>query len=407
MRVPLTSRLLISLVAGLIVGGIISASGVPELRAIPDYIEPVGALWTNAIRMTVVPLIVSLLVTSLAGPRSEGLVAQVGGRLIALMCALVTGVALFAATVGPPLLSVVPLGAADASGAGPRAPLGELPPFRSWLVDLVPPNPIKSAVDGALLPLMVATAAVALALGRVRPEVRDPTVRVFEAIREAMFILIDWILLAAPVGVFALVIALAAHLGAPAARALGHYVLVASVLVTVSLLALYPIVRAFGGVRVMEFARAVAPAQVVAFTTRSSLAALPALATAAATLRLPPSVSGLVLPIAVSTFKYSSPIVRITGTLLVARLYGIHLEPLPIAAIATAIAILSFYTPGIPSGGLFVMTPIYEAIGLPVEGIGILIALDVIPDTFMTTANVTANLVVATLVSKSIRTSEG
>ena len=108
---------------------------------------------------------------------------------------------------------------------------------------------------------------------------------------------------------------------------------------------------------------------------------------------------GLVLPAAVSLFKYASPIVRITGTFFVASLFGIELSFIEGASIVAGIGALSFYSPGIPSGGLFVMAPLYQAFGLPLEGIGILIALDIIPDMFITMSNVTADLAVAAVVS--------
>ena len=98
-------------------------------------------------------------------------------------------------------------------------------------------------------------------------------------------------------------------------------------------------------------------------------------------------------------FKFASPIARGTGTFFIARLYGIDLGVVEIATITGAIAALSFYSPGVPSGGLFIMTPIYIALGLPVEGIGLLIALDLIPDMFITTANVTADMSVAVILS--------
>ena len=120
-------------------------------------------------------------------------------------------------------------------------------------------------------------------------------------------------------------------------------------------------------------------------------------------LQLPRQASALVLPLAVSVFKFASPIVRVVGSLVVARLYGIPLGPAETAAIAVGIGVLSFYTPGVPSGGLLVITPLYESLGLPLEGIGLLIALDAIPDMFMTAGNVTGDLAVAALVSHDSR----
>jgi Na+/H+-dicarboxylate symporter len=119
------------------------------------------------------------------------------------------------------------------------------------------------------------------------------------------------------------------------------------------------------------------------------------------TLALRPEVAGLVLPAAVSVFKYSSPVVRIAGTFFVASLFGVELGAIEAAAVVAGIGALSFYSPGIPSGGLFVMAPLYQAFGLPLEGIGVLIALDIVPDMFITGANVTGNLAVAALVDRS------
>ena len=178
--------------------------------------------------------------------------------------------------------------------------------------------------------------------------------------------------------------------------------LVASGLVVIASAALYPIATVFGRIPLRQFARACAPAQAVAFSTRSSLASLPAmLDSAERELKLSPHVSGMVLPVAVALFKFASPIGRMTGTFFVAQLYGVDLGVAQIAAITGAIAALSFYSPGIPSGGLFILTPIYVALNLPVEGVGLLIALDLIPDMFITTGNVTADMAVVAVIGRS------
>jgi Na+/H+-dicarboxylate symporter len=350
----------------------------------------------------VIPLIVSLLITAIVSDRQTVAVASTGGRTLLLFAIFAAGSSLFGALAGPPLMAMMPIDASAATALRPEGATNTvaLPPFRNWLVDLVPANPIKALADGAMLPIIVFTIAFGLALSRVTGAARDVVASTFEAIKETMFVLIGWILAVAPIGVFALVLSLTARVGASAAGALGYFVLIACILLVIANLALYIVIAVFGRVRVRDFARAVAPAQAVGFTTRSSLAALPALVAGAEKLGLPSSLSGLTLPLGVSVFKYASPIVRIVGTLFVARLYGIELGPGQVAAIAAAIGILSFYSPGIPSGGLFVMTPLYLAFGLPIEGVGILIALDFIPDMFLTTANVTADLTVAVLMSQ-------
>jgi Na+/H+-dicarboxylate symporter len=218
---------------------------------------------------------------------------------------------------------------------------------------------------------------------------------------------VGWILATAPIGVFALTLTLAAQTGVAVIGAVAGFLVVVALLLVVAALATYPLVRVFGGIPVRIFARACVPAQAVAFSTRSSLASLPPmLEEAEATLKLPPQVSGLVLPASVSVFKYASPISRIAGTFFIASLFGVELGGLEIAAIAAALGAFSFYSPGIPSGGLFIMAPLYQAFGLPLEGIGILIALDLLPDMILTVANVTGDMAVAAIIGGKERAVE-
>ena len=398
-----TSRVLLALVSGLAAGMAASAAGSPALLDAISASGAVGTIWVNAIRMTVIPLVVSLLVTGIAST-STSAVGRVGGRALLVFGILVGCASLLAALAAPPLLqtiSIDPASVAAIRGGAARTAV-ELPPFRDWITGLVPVNPVQAAAEGAMLPLILFTAVSALALTRIRAEHRELVVRFSEAAAETMFVLVDWILRVAPVGVFFLALDLAARAGVDLAGAIGWYLLICCGLLIAGLLLLYPVVTLVAGVRARDFARAALPAQVVGFSTRSSLAALPAMIEGAERrLGLPVRVTGLALPLAVSIFKYGSPTGRITGTLFVARLYGIELGAAEIAALSASIGVLSFYGPGIPSGALFVITPVYVSFGLPVEGIGLLLALDMIPDMFMTTVNVTADMAAAALLSRA------
>ncbi len=399
----LTARVLAALLAGLVAGVVIAWSKSPSLLSVVSAVEPIGALWVNAIRMTVVPLVVSLLFTGIASSSGHN-IGRMGGRAVAWFVGLVAAGALFTAIVAPPLLSLADLDSAAFASLreGTSTAAVELPPFRDWIVNLIPSNPVRAAADGAMLPLIVFTALFALAATRLESVHRDLLVGVATAVSRAVLVIVEWILLVAPVGVFFLVLSLAARTGAELVVALGSFVLVACGLIVIAGAALYPIATVFGGIPLRQFARACAPVQAVAFSTRSSLASLPAmLDSAERELKLSPQVSGMVLPIAVALFKFASPIARMTGTFFVAQLYGIELGVVQIAAITGAIAALSFYSPGIPSGGLFILTPIYIALNLPVEGVGLLIALDLIPDMFITAGNVTADMAVAAIIGRS------
>jgi Na+/H+-dicarboxylate symporter len=143
------------------------------------------------------------------------------------------------------------------------------------------------------------------------------------------------------------------------------------------------------------------PAQAIAFSFSSSIASLPALVEGAEEgLRLPAEVTAFVLPLAVSTFKYAAPVSWSIGALFVAWFYGIPLHAGQYLTIAFACIFLAFAVPGVPRGAFLMLAPLFLAIGLPVEGIGILIAVDAIPDLFATVTNATGDLAAAVLVAR-------
>ena len=400
--------ILLGLVGGLLAGVLIESSGSALLQRASDVVEPIGTLWVNAIRMTVIPLLISLVITAVASSVDASNATRVGGRSIALFVAMVAlsmVLALLTApfALGPLQIDATAAEALRASGAAATAPAQSLS-FRDWLVSVIPLNPIQAAAEGAVLPVLVFSLLFGLAASRITSDARESLVRFFLAVRDTLFVLIRWILVVAPVGVFALALPLTATLGSAVVGAIGYFILVSCVLLALGIGLLYVLVTLWGRMPLGEFARACAPVQVVAISTRSSLASLPALLESARALKLPAQIAAVTIPLGVSVFKYGSPIARITGTLFIAKLYGIELGAVELMALAAALIILPFYSPGVPSGGLLVMTPVYVALNLPVEGIGLLIALDAIPDMFLTVANVTAILTSATLLSRPVRT---
>jgi Na+/H+-dicarboxylate symporter len=250
-----------------------------------------------------------------------------------------------------------------------------------------------------MLPLIVFTLFFALAVVRLSGPTRDTLLTFFSALGAAMLTIVRWVILAAPVGVFALVVPLAAHTGASAAGALAFYVVVYAVASLVAALLLYPVVAVFGHIPMRRFARAALPMQLIAFSTSSSLASLPAaIEGAERELGLTTSVSGFVLPLAVSMFKLAAPVSWTVGTLFVGWFYGIPLHARELAIIAFAAVFLASAAPGIPRGAFIMLAPLFQTIGLPVEGIGILIAVDALPDVFATVLNATGNLAAAAIV---------
>ena len=400
-----SARILLGLALGLLGGIGFSLLDASSASKLPSMIEPIGTLWVNAIRMTVIPLLMALMITAIAGQGNTGIVAQLGGKAMAWFISMIVASSLFCFLVAPPLIAMLSIDPEASrtlleSTATENIGSSELPPFRDWLVALIPINPVRAAADNAVLPLMVFTGLFSMALLTIKAEQRTHLVGFFSAIKETMFVLIAWIMRLAPIGIFALVFPLAATLGVSAISVLGSFIVIVCALITAFTLALYPLAVYIGKIKLRDFARALAPAQIIGFSTRSSLAALPACFTATETLGISNKVSGVVLPIAVTLFKFASPIARTAGTYFVASLYGIDLTNYELFIIAAAIGLFSFYSPAIPSGGLLIMAPVYISLGLPVQGIGILIAVDLIVDMFITTANVSANVTAAAILSK-------
>lgn len=410
----LTARVLFGLVAGLAAGVAISLSQSPLLLTVARAAEPLGTMFINAIRMTVIPLVVSSLIVGVARSGEARSIGRIGWRALTIFVAVLFTGAILTALVGQPLLARLPIdpastaalqaSAAAASGAATES-AKKIPTFAQWLVELVPANPVKAAADGAMLPLIVFSLATGVALLRVGEELRRNIVSFFDGLFGAMLVLVRWVLALAPLGVFALALPLAARLGISAAGALAYYVALVAVLSTAfMLLVLYPAAVLIGRVPLRQFARASAPAQAVAFSARSSLAALPAMMEGASSvLRLSPTITSFFLPLAASTFRAGAGVGLTIGVLFAARLYGAILTPAQIATVVVTVVLTSFSVPGIPGGSIVVMLPVMLAAGIPVEGIGILLGIDTIPDMFRTTTNVTGHMAAAAMVSRADR----
>ena len=403
-----STRVLIGLGGGLALGALIAAIGNPRYVEWADAITPLGTLWINAIRMTIIPLVVALLITGVAGAADLRAIGRIGGRSLLTFVLLLIGtaaiimpLAVLAFSFLPPIGASrpeLPAGAVEAAGeiAGTQAP-----GFGGWLVSLIPTNPIGAAASGAMLQVVLFSLILALAIAKSGALTRDTLLGFFRALSEAMLTIVRWVVALAPIGVFALVLPLAAHGGAGVVGAMGFYVAAYSLGSIVITLLLYPVVRVFGGVPMGRFGRASLPAQTVAFASASSLASLPAMIEGAERgLEIPKRVSGFVLPLAVSTFKIAAPIAWTIGALFVGWFYGMPLGLGGLATVAFASVFLSFAGPGVPRGAWLLLAPLFIAIHLPVEGIGILIAVDAIPDIFSTVVNVTGDMAAAVIVAR-------
>lgn len=401
---------LIALVVGLLLGAAMASTKSALLEPIVRIVEPVGTLWINAVRMTIIPLVISMLIAAVASSDSLRSMGRLGGSALLFFVTMVGLTGVYVAFLGPPLFSALTIDPAAAaalretaasSSQQVAATVRGMGGFAQRLVELVPPNPFRAAADGTMLPLIVFALVLGAALSRVPAELRDTPVRFFRAISEAMLVVIRWVFLAAPIGVLALAIVVGARLGYAAVRAVAYYVGIFALLMLGIMALVYAAAVLFGQVSLRRFAAAVAPAQVIALGSRSSSAALPSMIDAARqVLRLPPQIVSFVLPMAVAIFRISVPVSFVLGALFLGKLYGVPLDGGQIALLVVLSILFSFSVPPVPSGSLFVMAPVFADFGIPVEGIAILIAIDVIPDLLKTTTIVTAHMASAVVVAR-------
>jgi len=384
------------LIAGLLLG--IFAVGVDP--RVVDIADAIGTLWVNGLRMTIVPLIVALLVTGIASAARAARAGRQTARALLWFVALLWASSIIAALVTPALLALWPLdpgaGAALASALGEGEPVGTIAGIGDFLRGLVPVNVIAAAAEEAVLPLIIFTLIFAFALTRLPEAPRERLTGFFDALAEAMIVVIGWVLKLAPFGVFALAFTVGARAGAQAFGALAHYVVIVSAVGVVIWLAAYPVAMIGGRRGLGEFLRASAPAQAVAVSTRSSLASLPAMLRGAEELGIPDAKSGVVLPLAVALFRATGPAMNLAVALYVAHWFGVELQPWQIAAGIAAAAITTMGAAGLPGEASFFtsIAPIALAMGLPIEPLALLIAVEAIPDIIRTLGNVTADIAV-------------
>ena len=400
-------RILLSLVAGLVIGILFGRAGGETARIGIVAAELIGTTWLSGLQMTVVPLVVSLLVTGVASTAEAASSGRLAGRTIGLALVLLAVNAGIATLVTPLILDTVPIPAEAAQALrGALGGLAEQVPAAPSIVEffktIVPTNVVAAASSGALLSLIVFTLAFAFALTRIDSDARGQVVGLFAGVRDAMLVVVGWILWLAPVGVFSLAFLLGARAGGAAFGALVHYMAVISAVGLVVVAVAYGVAAVGARVPIGRFARAAVPAQAFAISTQSSLATLPAMLKAAGEMGVPRTASGLTLPLGVATFRATQPAMNIAIAIYIARWFGVEVPIAAVAAGAVVGVLISLGSISLPSQLTFFpsVTPIASTMGVPLAPLGLLIAVETIPDIFRTLGNVTSNLALTAIVTR-------
>jgi proton glutamate symport protein len=405
-----TARVLAGLLLGAALGIALTAYQPALAAGMAGVAQPIGDLWLNALQMTVVPLVVALVVLGVASTSDAAVSGRTARRAIVIFLLLLSAGAAFAAVFAPFQLSLLPrdpelIASLRAAIGTPLAADPEGAGFAERIITIIPANAIAAAVQSAMLPLVVFALFFGFALTRVEARRRTQAIELFQTLADTMVIIVRWVLWAAPLGVFALAFSVCVKAGVGVLSALGWYILAMCTLYLVVTMGLYFVAVFMGGQRLRQFAAGILPAQVIAASTQSSLATLPAMVESARS-RLGSSagVTALVLPMAVSLFRITSPVQYIGVSCYIAWIYGIDLSAGQLALGAALAVVISLGSVGLPGQvSLMAMNmPVVQALGLPVAPLGLMLAVETIPDAFATVGNVTGHLVATAVVSRQM-----
>jgi Na+/H+-dicarboxylate symporter len=405
-----TARVLVGLAVGAVIGLLLAGWNPVLALQVANVAQPIGKLWLNALQMTVVPLVLALVVVGVNTATDAAASGRIARRAIVVFIVILTGGALFAALAAPLVFKLFPHNPALVSALDHAAiPAAAQAAPVSWvdaLTAIVPNNAIMAAAQSAMLPLVVFALFLGFALTQLALERRALLMEFFQAIADAMIVIVRWVLWVAPLGVFALILSVCARSGLGMLSALGVYVLVECLLYLAVTVMMLPVAVIFGGESLRRIVLAQAPAQAVAISTQSSLASLPAmLESADRRLGYPPQVTALVLPMAVTLFRLTSPVQYLTSAAFIAWAYGIDLTTAQLLAGAMLAVVISLGSVGLPGQVTFIATnlPVAQAMGVPLSPLGLMLAVDTVPDALATLGNVTADLTATSVVARQSR----
>jgi len=410
----LHTRILIGLLAGAVVGVACNIlwSGAPALDAAVDTVaQPVGQVFLRMLFMVVVPLVFTSLALGVAGLGDVRRLGRVGGRTIALFLATTT----LAVVLGLTASNLIqPGGAIDpgvraalltefGGAAAERVEQGAGGFGIHTFVNIVPRNPLDAAARGDMLGLIFFTLVFGIAITRLPETTARPLLAVLEAVGQAVTVMIGFAMALAPYGVFALVFAVTARFGLDVLQSLGLYVVaVLTALALHQFLVLGALARWLAGVRPALFFRRARTLMLTAFSTSSSNATLPTtIRTAEEGFGVPREVAGFVLPLGATMNMNGTALFEGMTVLFLAQAFGVDLS-LPTQAIVVVMTVLTAIgTAGVPGGSIPLLAMVLTMVGVPAEGIALILGVDRLLDMARTVPNVTGDLLTSLVVARA------
>lgn len=396
----LTTKILIGIVLGLIVGAALHLYFPSVFDVLNEYIfDPVAVLFIKAIKMIVVPLVFFSIASGAAGIADPRKLGRIGGKTI-LLYLLTTAVAI---TVGLMLANVIAPGEGVKIGEASEKPdIQEAPPFKETLLNIIPENPVQAMAEAEMLQIIFFALFFGIAMALLG-EKADRVKAVIEQGNEVTIKMVDLVMKTAPYAAFALMARAIGQAGIELIGSMAWYMVTILGALLLHMAIIYSLlIWALGKMNPLHFFKAMGPAMEVAFTTSSSAATLPVtMECVERDLKVPKSISSFVLPLGATVNMDGTAIMQGVAAVFIAQLYDIDLSLVEQGMILLTATLASIGTAAVPGAGLVILSMVLTSVGLPVEGIAIIMGVDRLLDMSRTVTNITGDACVAVCVART------
>lgn len=401
----LTTKILLGILLGLIVGTVLHLYFPGVFDVLNGYIfDPIAELFIKAIKMIVVPLVFFSIAAGAAGIADPRKLGRIGVKTIGLYM-LTTAVAI---TIGLLLANIIAPGEGVTIGEAAEKPdIQEAPPIKEMLLNIVPENPIQAMAEAEMLQIIFFALFFGIAMALLGDKV-DRVKAVIDQGSEVTIKMVDLVMRTAPYAAFALMARAIGQAGIELIGSMAWYMVTILGSLILHMAVIYSLlIWLLAKMNPLHFYKAMAPAMEVAFTTSSSAATLPVtMECAERDLKVPKSISSFVLPLGATVNMDGTSIMQGVAAVFIAQLYGIDLSLAEQVMIILTATLASIGTAAVPGAGLVLLSMVLTSVGLPVEGIAIIMGVDRLLDMSRTVTNITGDACVAVCVARTEERSE-
>jgi len=403
-KMSLTAKVLLGMGLGIVAGLMINLTGMNTPGTfINDYIVNgvllvAGKMFVNALKMLVVPLVIFSLICGVVGIGDVRVLGRVGGKSFALYM-MTTAIAIATAIV---IASTFGIGSGMNQTTDATFEGSESPPLSQVLIDIIPSNPIQSMANGDMLPVIFFSILFGISMLLVGKKISG-FVQMVEVANEIMMKMVNIVMAVAPYAVFALIAKAVAELGLDLLASLAGYVAVlVGALLFHLFVTLMVVLKVFSGLNPITFLKKIRNVQIFAFSTASSNATIPVtMRTVTERMGVNNSVASFSVPFGATINMDGTAIMQGVATVFIANVYGVELGIAGYLTVILMSVLASIGTAGVPGVGLIMLSMVFAQVGLPIEGIGLVLGVDRLMDMIRTAVNVSGDAAVSCIVAKS------